>query len=402
MKKVFIDSVGCTENIVDGAIMKNVALSQGYQPASSPGEADLIILNTCAYKKHQEDLCVDAIKKYERIKKNGAEVVVTGCLVGINKEKLDEVFSGFSFPPADLLQIYTAIDVPQPDSIEEAHHIPRDISDSEMFGARALLEKIYGVKRFIKKNTNLSVLPNFNYFDYIGDEETIYVRISRGCLNSCGYCAIRFAQGKLQSAPIDSVLSIIRKGIAEGYNKVFLIGTNTSHYGKDIGSTIFELLDSVQKIDGEFKVILHNFEPFGVLEDPDSFVRLISSSKMLSLYFPIQSGSQSVLNRMNRHYDIKDVMKHVRQLKQRNADVLIRTEFIIGYPGETWNEFFETVSLCKDFKFDQIDLHCYSPRPDTQAAKLDGQVKTITKYLRLLLIHSMVFFRTTIRKLRPI
>ena len=307
--------------------------------------------------------------------------MVSGCLVGINKEKLDEVFSGFSFPPADLLQIYTAIDVPAPERIEEAHHIPRDISDSQMFGARALLEKIYSFRRLTKKHLGLNILPNFNYFDYIGDEETIFVRVSRGCLNSCGYCAIRYAQGKLQSAPVDTVLSIIRQGIAKGYTKVFLIGTNTAHYGKDIGSNIFELVEKVQEIDGEFSIIVHNFEPFGVQDNPSSFVRLFSSPKMLSLYFPIQSGSQSVLRRMNRGYDIETVMKHVRRLREENDDLLIRTEFIVGYPGENWKEFFETVSLCMGFNFNQIDLHCYSPRPDTPAAKLPRQVRPIHKVL---------------------
>lgn len=114
MKKVFIDSVGCTENIIDGAIMKNIAMSHGFEPSTEPEDADLLIINTCAYKKHQEKLCLKAIKRYEEIKKDGAELVVCGCLVSINKEGLDEVFSGFSFPPSDLIQIYNAVHAPAP------------------------------------------------------------------------------------------------------------------------------------------------------------------------------------------------------------------------------------------------------------------------------------------------
>jgi threonylcarbamoyladenosine tRNA methylthiotransferase CDKAL1 len=402
MKKVFIDSVGCTENIIDGAIMKNIAISHGFESSTDPAEADLLIINTCAYKKHQEDLCLKAIKRYEEIKKIDAELVVCGCLVSINKERLDEIFSGYSFPPSDLIQIYNAVGAPAPDKIEEAHYIPRDISDSEMFRAREKIERIYSAKKYLKEKIRIDFLPNFDYFDYIGDDKTIFVRVSRGCLNNCGYCAIRYAQGKLHSVPVSSIIETISKGINNGYNRVFLIGTNTAHYGLDIGTNFFNLLEKVQEIDGDFQIIVHNYEPFGVHDDPEAFETLFSSKKMLSLYFPLQSGSQSVLQRMNRKYEIDTVIKSLRSLKERNKDVLVRTEFIIGYPGESWREFFETVSATKKFKFDQIDLHVFSSRPGTDAAALEGQVGVLTKYSRFLVISALVFFKTTIRKFRPV
>jgi tRNA A37 methylthiotransferase MiaB len=401
MKTVFIDSVGCTENILDGAIFRNIALANGYTPAHRPEDADLIIYNTCAYKEKQEDLCIEAIKKYQALQKDGTRLVVTGCLVGINKERLDQIFSGFSFPPTDLIQIYDAVEASRPDRIEDAHQIPREISDSEMFRTRALLERIYSVKRFFKKRLRIEFLPNFNYFDYIGDDTTVYVRISRGCLNNCGYCAIKFAQGTLQSVPVESIISTIEQGVSEGYKKVFLIGTNTSHYGKDIGTSFLDLLERILTLDGDFKIMVHNFEPFGVQEDPERFVRLFSSTKMLSFYFPIQSASQSVLRKMRRNYDIARVMETMHELKNMNKPLLIRSEFIVGYPGESWKDFFETVSACRSFEFDQIDLHCYSPRPNTYAAGLQHHVPLLTSYIRFCLIHVLVFFNTTLRKLRP-
>jgi len=120
------------------------------------------------------------------------------------------------------------------------------------------------------------------------------------------------------------------------------------------------------------------------------------------MYFPLQSGSQSVLTRMNRHYDVDFVMKSLQRLKDSNQSVLIRTEFIIGYPGESWQEFLGTVRTCLNFPFDQIDVHVFSPRPGTEAAELEDQVAAITKITRYLMIATLVFFRTTLRKFRPI
>jgi len=402
MKRVFIDSVGCSENIIDGAILKNVAISHGYELSSDPREADLIIYNTCAFKQHQEDLCLKEIRHFQGIKKDGAELVVCGCLVSINKKRLDEIFSGFSFPPTDLIQIYSALQSPAPERIEEAYFIPRDVAAEEMFGAREKVERVYRIKEYLKRKTGVNFLPNFDYFDYIGDDRTVFVRVSRGCLNSCSYCAIRFAQGKLQSVPSGLILQAIRKGVSSGYNRVFLIGTNTAHYGRDIGSSIYELVDQVEQVAGDFRIIVHNFEPFGVHDDPEAFETLFSSRKMLSLYIPLQSGSQTVLKRMNRKYDINTVMRSLRALKERNREVLIRSEFIIGFPGESWREFSETIATCVRFRFDHVDLHMFSPRPGTAAAALDGQVSAAVKHLRFLLIWTLVFFRTTLRKFRPV
>jgi MiaB/RimO family radical SAM methylthiotransferase len=382
--------------------MKNVAESNGYQFTLDPKSADLIVFNTCAFKKKQEDLCVKKIKKYEDIKKDGAEIVVCGCLVDINRERLDNVFNGTSFGPTQLKTFYDVIDHPTPETVEEAHHITREISDSEMFGTRAFIEKIYAVKDFFKRKFHIRILPNFNLFDYIGDENTLYVRISRGCLNQCGYCAIRYAQGKLQSRPADTILKTVEEGIAEGYDKIFLIGTNTSHYGKDIGSSFFDLLEEILKIEGDYKIIVHNFEPFGMLEYPERFIELFSSPKILSFYCPINSGSQHVLDRMRRGYKIERVIDLLGKLKETNPKILIRSEFIVGYPGERWKDFWRTVSVCMRFKFDQIDLHCYSPRPNIYSNTLDKQVALPIRLSRLILIHLFVFFKVSIRKLRPV
>jgi tRNA-2-methylthio-N6-dimethylallyladenosine synthase len=386
---------------MDGAVIKNIAENNGYQITQDPKKADIIIFNTCAFKKKQEDLCLRTIKKYQEIKKEGADLVVCGCLVSINKHSLESVFDGVSFAPTNLEKIFDVLELAQ-SQIEDAKQVPRVIADYEMFGTRAYVEKIYDLKKYLKKKLHLTILPKFDLHDYIGDENTLYLRISRGCLNQCGYCAIRYAQGKLISQPMMAVLDAVRKGVSDGYEKVFLVGTNTSHYGRDIGTSFYDLLENILKIEGKYRIIIHNFEPFGLQENPSRFLKSFSSSKILSFYFPINSGSQRVLERMRRHYDIEKVMAILRQLRKLNQDILIRSEFIVGYPGERWGDFFKTVRLIRKFKFNQVELHRFSLRPNTYAESLDGHVSAFIKYLRFWMILVVVFAKVTMRKLRPI
>ena len=401
MKSIFIDSSGCTENIIDGAIIKNIAEADGYIQIKDPAEADLIVFNTCAFKQEQEDLCIKRIMEFEKLKKENAKIVVCGCLVGINKEKLDRYFQGPSFGPTELRKFYNIVNTGKPEKINEENHITRDIAEHEMFGTRAIVERIYDVKKYLKKKTRIDFLPNFNVYNYIGDEKTLYVRISRGCNNNCGYCAIRFAQGRLMSQPMEEILTTIQKGIKEGYDKVFLVGTNTSQYGMDIGTTFFELLERILQVEGDFKIIVHNFEPQGIEKHPEEFLRLFSSPRILSFYCPINSGSQNVLNRMNRDYDIRKIFAIIKRLKEKNGKTLIRSEFIVGYPGEKWKDFFETVSLIRKSGFSYTDLHKYSPRPGIHSLMLDQQVGTFVKELRFILVNLVVFFRISIKMLRP-
>jgi threonylcarbamoyladenosine tRNA methylthiotransferase MtaB len=402
MKTIFIDSAGCSENIIDGAIIKNIAEADGYIHINNPAEADMIVFNTCAFKENKEDLCVKRLLYYEKIKKDSAKIVVCGCLVGINKEKLDQYFEGPSFSPSDLKKFYDIVNIKEPGKIEEAHHITREIADREMFGRRAFIERIYDIKKYVKRKTNINFLPNFNLYNYIGDENTLYIRISRGCMNSCGYCAIRFAQGKLVSRPMEEILNVVQKGIREGFDKVFLVGTNTSQYGMDIGTNFFDLLERIIQLEGNFKIIVHNFEPHGIEKDSEKFIRLFISPKILSFYFPINSGSQHVLNRMRRNYNIDNINELINSLKKLNRKVLIRSEFIVGYPGEKWTDFFQTVKLIRKSRFSQVDLHRYSPRPNIYALNLDQQVGGFTRDLRFIIVHLVVFFRVSIKMLRPI
>lgn len=401
IKTVYINSAGCNENLLDGEILKSIVRNANLSLIDDPKIADLIVYNTCAFKKRQEDITIRTIKKLQRIKKSGAELIVCGCVVAINRERLQKVFEGASFVPFELRRFLTIIGTKGIEQVEEVNHIGRASFSTQIFG-RSLIDKIYLVKSALKKISGIDFLPNFDILDFLGDENTFFLRISRGCLNKCGYCAVRFAQGPLVSMLPQRVLENVKNAIRQGHKRIFLSATNISIYGQDIGADFLDTLEQIVSQEGDYKIVIHNLEPFGITEDAEKFLKIFSSPRISAFYCPINSGSQDVLERMNRKYDVVKLMETLSVLRKSNPGVLIRTEFIIGYPGETWKDFFKTVLLIAKFKFSLIDLHRYSPRPNTEALYLEGKVPAPIKYLRYLMLLPIIFFRVWLPRLRPV
>jgi len=160
-------------------------------------------------------------------------------------------------------------------------------------------------------------------------------------------------------------------------------------------------MERIIAIEGEFKLILFNMEPFGLDKARERAIRLLSSGKILSIYFNINSGSQKVLDIMKRRYDIDTVMEILKAIRESNPAILFRTEFISGHPGETWSDFGKTISLMRDFRFDLVDVNNYSARPGIPALELDHQVSVPVRCLRYLLLWAWVALKVFLPKLRP-
>ncbi len=216
---IHINSAGCTENLLDGAILKKMALSADYTFTDDPRVADLIVYNTCAFKKKQEDNSIRTIERLQRLKKEGARLIVCGCIVRINKERLDDIFDGFSFAPTKLEEFYEVIGPGPSGRVAEAHAIPAEFFATQQFG-RGFIDRVYRVKRFCRRKLKINLLPNFDILDFLGDVNTLFIRMARGCSNRYGYCAVRFAQGKLVSHPFAEIIETLKTGPAD-----FLIGS---------------------------------------------------------------------------------------------------------------------------------------------------------------------------------
>jgi len=283
----------------------------------------------------------------------------------------------------------------------EANCISEESFSTQIF-KRPLLDKVYAVKAWSRRTLGVNLLPEFNILDFLGDKSAFFLRIARGCINSCTYCAVRFAQGPLISMPLEIVLAKVSQGVLGGHQHIFLSATNISAYGKDIGENFLNTLKQITQIKGDYRITVHNLEPCGIIEEPQKFLETLSSPKISAIYCPINSGSQRVLNYMKRKYEINNWMGILEALRRNNPRLLIRTEFIVGFPGENWKDFYATLLLIARFKFDLIDLHYYSPRPNTEALLLNNQNHCVIKRLRYLIALLVIFFRVWLPKLKPI
>ena len=402
MERLFyISSAGCAENLIDGSILKTMALKAGCAQTDDPARADIIVYNTCAFKKIQEDACMEAIARFARVKKPDAVLVVCGCLARINPERLRTVFDGPVFGPTELGRFFEVLKCEPYNHLEDIYSIPPELFRTQMFGRR-ILDRIMAVKKTLGRRTGLRFFPNFDILDFLGDPDTLFIRIARGCNNKCAYCSVRFAQGPLVSVRPDKIIETARRGLAAGQKQIMLTATNIMEYGSDIGADFPALLERILALGDGFRIIIQNLEPFGFNRDSGRLTGLLSDRRILSLYCPINSGSQKVLNAMRRRYDIDTVMKTLREIREKNPRAKIRTEFIAGHPGEGWREFMETLRLIIGFRFDLIDLHYFSPRPGTDSPNMPGQVSEPVKRLRWAILHAVVFLRVMLPKTRPL
>ncbi len=193
------------------------------------------------------------------------------------------------------------------------------------------------------------------------------ITISEGCSNNCSYCAIHFATGELKSRSIESIVSDFKKAISEGYRLFRLQCENSGSYGNDNGNSIGELLDSLGNIEDDFAIDLPDLHPAGFVNNIDSIIRFMKKKKIYLMHLPVQSGSQKILELMNRNYDINDVKKCLRELFRHRPDFYVGTDIIVGFPGEKEDDFEDSMDLLNEFRLQPIYIHWYSEKKGTAA-----------------------------------
>jgi len=211
------------------------------------------------------------------------------------------------------------------------------------------------------------------------DASKIYhVRISRGCLGSCAYCSIKLAHGRLKSKSLEQIQKDFDCGVKKGYRHFKLIGQDIGCYGIDLQTNIIEVLKIFFNLPGDNKIILTDFHPQWLIRYYDSLEPLFMAhhSKIVSLRIPIESGSNAVLARMKRYYKIEEVKKHLMRLKEKIPDLKIYTHILVGFPGETDQEFQETLNLLKDIPFSSVGLYSYSDRAMTESFRMKDKLSS--------------------------
>ena len=323
--------------------------------------AKYIIINTCSFLKCKEEYFIDFIKKVNGELKRGQVLIIIGCLPSIAKEKLLKINKNMILFGRDLEEIkkYFKFDK---DILSKA----TNVSDKLDF-KKSLLYKFN--KYFLHSK----------HIEYrLKREKVCYLQISTGCKGKCTYCSEKFTT-RLKSRTIDEIKEAIYDGISRGYKLFGLNSDDASAYGKDIGSSLDELLEEIIKIKEDIYFSIPEFNPNGLTR---RVMECLKDKKFLYITVPIQSGSQRILNLMKRPYKISDVTKKIKKIRKFNKKLKINTHVIVGFPGETKEDFLKTMEVLSSGIFDRVKVFMYNERPKTEAINFDGKVSKDVKLKR--------------------
>lgn len=355
--------------------------TNGLKPVKKIKQADIICVYTCGGFNWTEESSIQIIHDSLKQKSKNATVIITGCLVKINPESM-KVFQ-------DIKDI-SIIDIDHLEQLDTIIHpkIPlKQIHDIGILGGIPPLNKDNIIKKIfldLQADPNklryipfyLNKIINDHYYknkNTLDPTEIYHIRISRGCRNNCAHCAIKFAHRPLRSRPIDQIQLDIERGLKKGYTIFKFVGHDVSCYGMDINTNIVELLTMFFNLPGENKVILTDINPRWFMKYYDQLEPILieNHDKIISFRIPIESGSNKILTRMNRQYQIEDVKKYMSRLKEKIPTLNIKTHVIVGYPGETEEDFQQTIAILKEIQFSYVEVYPYSNRPMTEAYKMN-------------------------------
>lgn len=362
-KKVHFISLGCPKNLVDTEIMVGTLMKQGYEVTANEEEADTVIVNTCGFIEDSKTESIDTILKMAELKKAGQlkKLVVAGCLTQRYKDDLVE-----GLPEADLF-----------------------VGSGEFQNIDKILKKSYDGET--KKTF-------FNLPTYLQEEATprmntqprhrAYLKISEGCLKRCAFCAIPVIRGNLQSRSMQNIVNEAKLLAAGGVKELIVISHDFTDYGWDLRrknneakETPVELLRALAEVEGIQWIRLLYLYPDGITPE---MIELIKNNKKFCRYFdmPLQHINNDVLKKMNRKMTKEEILSVLKMIKSELPDAIIRTQFIVGFPGETEEQFEEILKFISEQRFDRVGCFKYSPEENTPGGKMENQVDEATKHRR--------------------
>ncbi len=370
-KKAYVHSTKhpCTENAMNMNAIKRWYAANGWEITAEPAEADIIIVSTCGFSKEQEDYEIGVIEKFGREKKDGCELIVTGCLPAINKERLQSVFQGRTVPTSKLENFNDIMNFTSKIESYETHFVTEneyntDPKISRFFRARKFFEK-FSFLPFVSVPKILYTVPS---------EKWYCVRGAMGCTGNCSYCAIKNAHGPIKSDPVKTIVAQAKKGIEIGYREIALTGEDLGGYGVDLKTDLSELLNELVCLPGNFKINLRFIDPYWLHKLRDKLVPSFKTGKIKAFCAPAQSGSNRILKSMNRRYTFEQIKETVNYIIEKTGVEMISTNIIVGFPGETEDDFYQSMRLVDEVKHEMYMVFKYERRPDTKAAAFENQV----------------------------
>ena len=351
--KFQIYTLGCKVNTYESNVMRDALLNKGYFEVGLKEKADITIINTCTVTNTADSKSMKVIRQAIRRNEN-AIIVVCGCLVQNKKEEVSKI---------DGVDIVIG-------NINKSKIV--DYIEKYIYEKKQEVD----VRNIMDTNFEPMMLNNFN-------KTRAFVKIQDGCNNFCSYCIIPYTRGNVRSKDKQSVLKEIQLLVDEGHKEVVLTGIHTGNYGAEFADYKFaDLLKDIVKIDKLERLRISSIE---ITEINDDVMKVIKENNILvdHMHIPLQSGSDAVLKRMNRKYDKEYFINKIKKLRKIRPNISITTDVIVGFPGETEEEFEETIETIKKIKFTKLHVFPYSKREGTKAAIMDGQVDENIKKKRV-------------------
>lgn len=359
-KKAVVETFGCQQNVADSQIIQGMLIKMGYEIISERENADLIIFNTCAVRENAENRVFGNLGSLKKLKKENPSLLIGVCGCMVQQEHIAQEIKN-KFKHVDFVfGTHALYNFPKIlfDVISENQHV-FDISDSEGKIAEGLpIRREFDIKAFVS--------------------------IMYGCNNFCTYCIVPYVRGRERSRKHEDVLQEVKGLIKDGVKEITLLGQNVNSYGKDLYDDydFSDLIKEIDEIEGEFLIKFMTSHP---KDCSKKLIDTIASSKHIShhLHLPFQSGSNSVLKAMNRRYTVEDYKALINYAKEKIPDSVITSDVIVGFPGETEEDFNKTIELIQSFDFDTLFMFVFSIRKGTPAEKMENQVPKEIKDRRI-------------------
>ena len=379
---------GCSRSEVEAARLVEYLKKNRWHLTRDLRDADLVFLGTCGVTRLIEELSVALVSTASRRKRPGAKIVVFGCMPAMNEARLKESFDVMTLTPSTMDRLDDILgsavrmeEIGDPNELDSYSGLIK-----ESFSARALFGvKLRALAGNIGQVASTALLGRGPQPPNVCLREAFSIVIGRGCPDECSYCAIKSAIGPLVSKPLEDVLSEFRRGLEAGYGDFHLIAGDVGAYGLDLGTDISVLLKELFGERGDFRLFIDEFNPkyfveyFPVLRD-----LLSSNSRSIGiLTLPLQSGSRRIIRMMNRQYSPERVRECLISLGRACPDIILGTHVIVGFPGETEEDFAETIGFLRDVPFSYIEAFRYEDRPGIPSASLPEKVSNRVKHRRL-------------------
>lgn len=397
-KKYYIYSTaaGCTSNLWESAVYDDYLKTNGMDRVYKANEADVLIVNTCAVTPGFEDKSEDYINKMIKTQLGDSakdkKLVIAGCYSAIRTEKIEAEFAHGDnvthIKPVQMEKLATSLGLPfeksyQPietNRFDDIQNCETTVPHKIVWYTRKIVRKLYAILGIEK-----SYLLNF--LDTMIFSETFFViDVGHGCAGGCTFCSIKQSRGFIKSSEESTIVSNMNKGLEQGFKNFWLLATDIGAWGLDRNKNPGDLLAPVFEKKDDFRVVLNYVEPRWLLQH-DHLHKFLKDKRSIGVAVPIQSGSPRLVHHSGRRYNPDHVADCVAAIKEKNPNLIVKTDIIVGLPSETWKDFWMSVRAV--FNFDVVVPVVFGVRPGTKAEKDPEQIAKPIRYLRMGIISAV-------------